>query len=362
MQYAENEKINVCAEFLDDGESGTKWERSGLQSMLSAIEEGFITTILVKDLSRLSRDYIRTGILLEQWFPEHHVRFIAVDDGIDSKKTGFVDHFSPLRAVMDDWYARDISQKVRAAIHARQKAGYCTAAILPYGYDKKQTEIGISEEKAIIVRKIYHLYQKGVSCQKIAEKLNKNQISSPRNAAGGWSDQTVRHILKNPAYTGHLQLHKTQKLSYKSTKKQILSQNEGVLFQVPAIIPVSQFRTVQDLLKKNGHTAGSKHWLSGKVECGLCGCRMIVTGSGYKQRMICGGRRRKNGCGNASVLVHTVMEQIAEALMHSGIQADLSILKRIVERITVSPEQITVFLSCQKPHTDEQVYSFGSGS
>ena len=134
MQYAEHHGFPVIAAFSDDGQSGTQWYRSGLQDLLRTIEDGLVNTVLVKDLSRLSRDYLRTGVLLEHWFPAHGVRLIAVNDGVDTAHPSAGNDYSPIRAVMDDWYARDISRKVRAAIYARQDAGICTAASLPFGY------------------------------------------------------------------------------------------------------------------------------------------------------------------------------------------------------------------------------------
>ena len=147
MQYAQMHGIKVVAEYADSGVSGTKWERCGLQELLRMIEEGGINTVLVKDLSRLSRDYLQTGTLLESWFPMHGVRLIAVNDGVDTGAHSSANDYSPIRAVMDDWYARDISRKVRAAIYARQTAGICTAASLPYGYIRCGGEISAEPEK-----------------------------------------------------------------------------------------------------------------------------------------------------------------------------------------------------------------------
>ena len=222
MQYAEHHGLPVIAAFSDDGQSGTQWYRSGLQDLLRTIEDGLVNTVLVKDLSRLSRDYLRTGVLLEHWFPAHGVRLIAVNDGVDTAHPSAGNDYSPIRAVMDDWYARDISRKVRAAIYARQDAGICTAASLPFGYYRTDGRIDKHPEASKHVLDIFRTYVRSRSLTATANTLNNAGIPSPRNARSGWSSTTVRRILRNTAYCGTLYIHVTRKMSYKSSHRTVL--------------------------------------------------------------------------------------------------------------------------------------------
>lgn len=346
-QYAEIHNIHVITEFIDDGLSGIRWDRSGLQDLLTAIEDGWIQIVLVKDLSRLSRDYIRTGELLEHWFPEHNVQLIAVNDGVNTGLHSASNDFSPIRAVMDDWYARDISRKVRAAIYARQKAGYCTAATLPYGYFRQNERIEIHLQQAEVVRTIYSVYRIQKSCRGVVRYLNDHHIPPPKK--NSWSDASILRMLQNPAYIGKLHLHKTQKISYKSNKKTYLSESDAIVYAIPAIVSENEFETVQKLLRLRTHRANEPHWLSGKVYCGNCFSRMTVSVQNDTYRLLCGGRRRKNGCDNPSLRVDTLIDQLCSALTQDGISIDACMLPHIIERISVTSARITVKVRYRKP-------------
>ena len=345
IQYAEHHGLPIVAEFADDGLSGTKWTRSGLQDLLRTIEDGLVNTVLVKDLSRLCRDYLRTGELLEHWFPAHGVRLIAVNDGVDTAYQSAGNDYSPIRAVMDDWYARDVSRKVRAAIYARQDAGICTAATLPYGYQRMDGQICVHPEKSGRVKEIFHIYEKSQSLRKSADMLNHARIPSPRNGRNGWSSATVRRILKNPAYCGVLYIHVTRKISYKSAHRIRLPEQEQIAVPVPRIVTDAQFDRVQMLMLANGHAEKQAHWLSGRVMCGACGSRFILSDG----RLICGGRRRGNGCECSSVSVCDLLVQVADAFEHAGILGDTALLPLLVQRVLISCAQITVFVRCRKP-------------
>ncbi len=346
MQYAETHGITVAAEYADSGESGTKWNRSGLQSLLKTIEAGSINTVLVKDLSRLSRDYLRTGELLENWFPLHKVRLIAVNDGVDTAAHSRQDDYTPIRAVMDDWYARDISKKVRAAIYARQAAGICTAASLPYGYRRFGEKICIDPEKSLHVISIFRIYAEHCTLRFPAEYLNRLGIPSPRAGKSGWSTATIRRILKNPAYTGSLHIHVTHKLNYKSTYRCMLPASEQIIIPVPPIVPQNLFGTVQHMLSSHEHKRQKPHWLSGRVICGDCGSRFLIS----EKRLLCGGRKRGSGCRCHSVLLQDLLAGITEAMKPDGIPTECDRLNELVEHILISSVQITVFVTYRKPN------------
>ena len=345
MQYADVHGIRVDAVFSDDGVSGTRWDREGLHALLRAIEDGWITTVIVKDLSRLSRDYIRTGELLEQWFPSHGVRLISVGDALDTAAPSPAMDFSPFRAVMDDWCARDVSRKVRSAIYARQRAGICTAAALPYGYERCGDTICAVHTD--VIRSIFNDYANGSSCLQIAKQLTENRIPPPRSALR-WNDGTVRNILRNSAYIGLLRLHIIQKISYKCSRRIRLPESESVVYPVPPIIAQEQFLRVQMILQSRSHHRAQPHWAAGKIRCGCCGARFLFQREHDRIRLICGGRKRGNDCRNPSVLLKPMLDAVADALTADGIPQGRAILSQIVEKIVLFPDAAEVYFRCAR--------------
>ena len=353
-QYAANHGICVVSEYADDGISGISMQRESLQNMLRAIEAGTINTVIVKDLSRLSRDYLKTGELLENWFPAHGARLISVNDGVDTGIPSASNDYYPIRAIMDDWYARDISRKVRAAIHARQKAGICTAAALPYGYRRAENEIVIDTEQAENVRFIFSQYAAGRSCREIACTMNADNIAPVRRGAAGWHDATIRRILQNPAYIGRLYIHKTEKRSYKNTQKRRIPQEEQIMYPVPALIQPEQFARVQALLHRNRHSRTGRDWLSGIAVCAVCGSRMHCCGNGNAARLICGGRKRDHACQNPSLRRDLLISQLAEAIRGDGIPEAQTLLPHLISGIRVSADTIYVQLKYRRPNAPHQ--------
>ena len=347
-QFAKQADIRITAEFLEDGISGTKWERPGFQAMLQAAEDGWIDTVIVKDLSRLSRDYIRTGELLERWFPMHGIRLISVSDRIDSYNMS-ADISASLRAVMDDWYTKDISRKVRAAIYARQAAGICTASRLPYGYTKQRGTIQIHTEQAEIVKLIFLQYVTGVSFSAIARQLNVQGVPAPRGADTRWNDNSIRRILQNTAYIGILRLHTTERISHKCDMKRLLPDTEHILIPIPPIIEESLFDKAAERIALNGRRKSAGHWLSGRVFCDVCGSLMTVQRENASFRLICGGRKRKQGCSNPSVLAEQLIIWIDNELRQCGIFADTRILQRMVQSVRIDRDTVRVRLSCCRP-------------
>lgn len=344
MQYAAQHNLTVAAEFCDDGISGTRHDRAGLLALMAAIDEGWIRTVLVKDLSRLSRDYIHTGELLERRFPAHGVRLISVNDGIDTAASSVSNDFSAMRAVMDDWYARDISRKVRSAIHARQQAGYCTLAHLPYGYTRSGSEIIADPQRADFVRMIYTLYLSEQNCRKIAGILDDVHAPLPGRGAA-WNDTTVRRILQNTAYIGALRLRTTQKTGYKCSKKRLLPAESAVLYPVPPLISDALFDKAQAILQSRQHCSCGYDHFAGKLICGLCGSRMIRS----ENRYVCGGRKRRIPCENPSLRCDLLSEQIRAALLPYIGAIPEELPARMLRQITVLPEVLRVQMHCKMP-------------
>ena len=346
LQYASAHAISVAYEFADDGVTGTTQNRKGLQGLYQAIEDGLIDTVLVKDLSRLSRNYIQTGELIEEWFPAHGVRLISVDDGIDTRAQSPSNDIFAIRAVMDDWYARDISRKVRAAIYAKQHAGFCTSPRLPFGYQKKNGSIEIYEAHANIVRQIFDASEQGMSYCKIARELNHSQISEK---AVNWNDTTIRRILRNTTYTGKMLLHITEKASYKSSRRIRIPAEQNVILPVPRIISDQQFENVQRMNAARAKTVCPKHWLSGRVFCAVCGANIHVSGAESDGRLICSNKKRFHTCTAPSMHREELLDMIYGVLQKDSIPVRESVCRRMVSSVRIAPDCVTICMRYRKP-------------
>lgn len=227
--YAEERGFSVMGEYVDDGYSGVSYDRPQFQRMLSDIEAGRINLVLIKDLSRLGRNYIASGELTEVYFPERRVRLIAVNDGYDSEREE--DDLAPFRHVMNEMYARDISKKIRTALRAKMAEGQYIGSFAPYGYRKREEDRHTLEPDppaAEVVVRIFHLAAEGQTSTRIAELLSDEGIPVPldyRKICQGkpseerrWSSSGVCKILRNPAYLGHTAQGRTAKVSLKSKK------------------------------------------------------------------------------------------------------------------------------------------------
>lgn len=221
--YVEHHRELILKDFyVDDGCSGTNFLRPGFQRMMRDVERGAIDCIVVKDLSRFGRDYIETGRYLERYFPEKGIRFIAVTDGIDSLERTY-NLFLPLKNVLNEQYARDISEKVHATMRNKQRMGQFIGAFAAYGYRKdpeNRNRLLVDEQAAAVVRRIFTDYADGKTIREISEQLNAEKIPSPsaykkqngqkfqngKNISAGqpWTYSGVCRILHSELYTGSM--------------------------------------------------------------------------------------------------------------------------------------------------------------
>lgn len=282
--------------YIDDGYTGTNFERPGFRRMLNDIMEGKINCVIVKDLSRFGRDYIDTGFYLERFFPEKNVRFISLIDGIDSEKQSY-DMLLPIKNIFNEQYARDISRKIYATILAKQKAGDFVGAFACYGYrkhPKEKNRLSIDEEAAAVVRRIFTLFVQGISKRQIAELLNQEGIPCPseykrlcgenyRNAHGAekmrWTYSTVHQMLGNEIYTGNMvQGKKHQKMH---GRQQMMPRDKWIRAKgthEPVIEP-ELWEKSQRLLRqrrKEVCRVYEQPILSGLLKCGDCKKNMIL--------------------------------------------------------------------------------------
>lgn len=267
----DSNEIEYVKEYVDDGYTGTNFNRPGFRSMLSDLQKGIINCILVKDLSRFGRNYLDAGKYVQQIFPNMGIRFIAVNDNVDTKnefENGF-DLMLPIKNLFNESYSQDISRKVQSSFKAMQRAGLFTGAYCSYGYRKSpgdKHKLVIDPYAASIVKKIFNWYLEGIGQRTIAAKLNEEKILCPaeykrqngenyRNhkrlaTTTYWTYSTVHHILQNGMYKGCMVQNKSVRRMRGKAKAR--AKEEWIIVEGTheAIIAPDIFDRVQDLLKQ----------------------------------------------------------------------------------------------------------------
>lgn len=305
LRYAKDNDIRVYDIYIDDGYTGTNFDRPSFKKMISDIESGKVNIVITKDMSRLGRDYIVTGELMEKYFPSKNVRYIAINDGIDTLIDNGINEITPFKAVVNDYYARDISKKVRSSLQAKMKDGKYVGGRTPYGYDidpNNKNHLIINKEQAEVIKRIYKLALDGLTAYKIASLFTKEKIKTPaqhydfkwRNAHnykyGIWHSSTVKDILTNRIYTGDLIQNRRRKVNYKVNKIVYNNPSEHIIVEGTheEIIDKDTFEKVQKLIPKNvGRNEKKEHFLlDGLLYCGDCGHRISV-GPRRKSNNLC---------------------------------------------------------------------------
>lgn len=280
--------------YIDDGVSGTTFNRAGFQSMIADVEAGKVKRVIVKDMSRLGRDYLQVGMYTEIFFPEHDVHFIAVNDGVDSNQED--NEFTPFRNIINEWYAKDTSKKIRAVKRSKGMAGEHIGSHPPYGYMKNpenKKEWIIYEEAAEVVREIFRLCVGGYGPTRIAHILTERKILCPTYYAlekGGkprtalpadkytWNGPVVAKILDRMDYLGHTVNFKTHVKSYKVHKTIYNSPDQWKVFEGTheAIIDKETFEIVQKIRagKRRPTRMGEMPMFSGLLYCADCGRKL----------------------------------------------------------------------------------------
>lgn len=289
QDFVSQQKLAVFSAYIDDGYSGTNFERPEFQRMIADIKAGKVNLVLTKDMSRLGRDYIQTGYYLERFFPENRVRYISLLDGIDTGVEHTMNDITPFKAIMNDMYAKDISKKITSVKRDKQRKGLFIGGKAPYGYKlsrEQKNTLEIDAEAATIVQKIFHLALSGKSCREIALMLNAEGIPTPAQYAnlsltvkgpysGKWSAERIAFMLKNQAYIGDMVQGRTRKLSYKIKKSVRLPPEQWIV--VPnthaPLINRKVFDKVQLLIESRKQTRSRKYdyLLKGIIHCHECG-------------------------------------------------------------------------------------------
>lgn len=296
-KYAKESGFKNTVHFTDDGKSGVFFEnRDGFQEMLKGIQAGTISTVIVKDMSRLGRDYLKVGEFMET-FRKLNIRLIAINDNVDSFKRE--DDFTPFRNIMNEWYAKDASRKIKSAFRAKGKSGKPTANNPPYGYIKDPNDKNhwiIDEDAAKVIKRIFQLTMEGAGPYKISKLLEKEKVECPayhqqkigygnhqnkefENPYKWWSS-TVSSILKKEEYLGNTVNFKTRK-HYKDKKSHYVDEDEWEVYEDThePIIDEETFRNVQRIrsnVKRYPDGWGKVHPLTGLLYCADCGSKMYV--------------------------------------------------------------------------------------
>lgn len=355
--------IRLVGEEQDDGFTGTNFERPGFQKMLWMLQEGRADCVIVKDLSRLGRDYIETGRYIEHTFPSMGVRFIAINDGIDSGQKSQADEIViPFKNLINDSYCRELSNKLRRQFRVQRANGEFIGNFAAFGYMKSPEDkhrLVVDETAADVVRMIYARKIAGYSCQKIADYLNGFGILSPceykksiglnykcgfkENAQSAWGAVTVRRILTNRIYVGDLEQGKRGTPNYKIKKMQEKERGEWIVSKNvhEPIVSEDTFRTVGRLLERDTRTAPKQekvYPLSGILFCGDCHPpmtrRTVKRGKKSFSYYICLANKKKKECSSHSMALDLLHEKLLNAVrLHISLVVETDeLLKRIGSR------------------------------
>lgn len=295
--FARNNGFFSNRHFTDDGWSGTNFDRPGFQSMIAEVEAGNVAAVIVKDMSRFGRDYLKVGFYTEVMFKEKGVRFIAINNGIDSENRMDSD-FTPFLNIMNEWYARDTSRKIQAVFKTRMQEGKRVSPSVPYGYlrdPKDKQKLIIDPEPAAVVRRIFQMIIDGKGVTEIARILSAEKILIPSAYAREhhpendhskgfhnpclWSSTAISYILEKQEYMGYTILGKTVSESYKTKKRRKAKPDELMIFPNthPAIVDEETWHNAQRLRRtvRRPPKDGEPHSrLTGLLYCADCGAKM----------------------------------------------------------------------------------------
>ena len=352
QRYADEHFFLNTRFFVDDGFSGVSFEREGLQAMLREVEAGNVATVITKDLSRLGRNYLKTGELIEIVFPEYEVRYIAINDGVDTARED--NEFTPLRNWFNEFYARDTSKKIRAVKQAKAQRGERVNGEVPYGYiadPNDRNHLIPDPETAHVVKQIFAMYVRGDRMCEIQNWLRDNEILTvgelryrrtgrtqhPRpqlNAWYNWPDKTLYDILTRQEYLGHTITAKTYKVSYKSKKTRKNAEDKRYFFPNThePLIDEETFELAQKRIATRHRPTKSDEidLFSGLLFCGDCGYKMYLQkGAGTPERKhayTCGNYRNR-ARNDFLCTTHYIRKSVLKELVLADLQRIMSYVK-----------------------------------
>ena len=312
ISFLQENGFELYDEYIDDGLTGTSFDRPAFNRMIDDIENKRINMVITKDASRLGRNNEEFIGYAERYFPEHNIRYISILDGIDTYLDNVGNDMIQIKGMMNEWYSKDISKKIKASIETKKKQGLFLGGYTPYGYKhdpRNKYKLIIDENVSDNVKLIYDMFVKGNSLGKIAKYLTEKKIPTPsvyknmnfnkdRKTRNIWEPRTIDDILKNPTYIGNLAQNRRRKINYKSKKiitnpkdKWIIAENTH-----EPIIDLETFEMVQNIYSKNKNRneKSHDHLLRGFLFCKECGHTLGIQQSSDKKRnyMICNHYRK----------------------------------------------------------------------
>ena len=346
--FSHHPEMIECGMKVDDGFSGSSFDRPAFQEMMADVKAGKINCIVVKDLSRFGRNYLDAGEYIERIFPFLGVRFIAINDNYDSLRSGTESEelVNPFKNLINEAYCRDISVKIRSQLAVKRRRGDFTGSFAVYGYLKdpeNKNHLLVDAFAADVVRDIFRWKMKGISAGDIADRLNRDGILAPLdykklqglrfatpfgiNARSSWNAAAILRILKNPVYTGVLEQGKNTTPSYKVKRRIVKPREEWSVVKGvhEAVIDRHDFEIVQKVLAMDTRTSpgnGAVELFSGMVYCGECGAAMVrkTVPSGNKKYIyyVCAAHKKEKKC-----YAHSLRERILEEITLESVRRQI---------------------------------------
>ncbi|MFG6320245.1 MAG: recombinase family protein [Lachnospiraceae bacterium] len=349
--YAKRNGFLNCQFYVDDGYSGTNYDRPAFRQLIEDIQDGEVSTLITKDLSRLGRNYLETGTYIEVFFPNHNVRYIAINDGVDSIDNAQMD-ITPFRNIINEMYAKDTSRKIKSALHARRMQGKYMAATAPFGYQKDEKDhnhLVIDEVTAPVVELIFSIAEEGVGLHTICNRLRKAKVLKPsfykkelferfmdEEKMYDWDTAYVSQILHNPVYAGNLTVADKPTKTMRSKKRQYIpfAEREVIYGTHEPIIEQNRWNNVQKILQSRPpvigeSSSGYDNIFRGVIKCADCGSAMLAKVEQKRKRnnvldktFYCCTKYRKfgkEGCSSHTIEARTVHEVVlADIQKHAG--------------------------------------------
>ena len=299
--YVKNNNFNLVGEYVDDGFSGTDFERPGFKRLLDDINNRKINCVIVKDLSRQGRDHVMTGYYMESYFPENNIRFISILEAYDSFKNQASNDSSTFIMACNDYYSKQNSIKIRNVLNEKRKSGKFVGSLPCFGYMRDPLDKGHlipNPETAPIVKMIFEWRKNGIGPSRIATMLNEKRYPTPSGYKGTkfsirlinrdkWNISSIKKILSNRIYTGDMIQHTQTKVNYKSKKKITLDESLWMVVENThePLVDKNTFEYISKLIKQNTKDIKSKRrekrLLEGKLFCKECGTKLSVI---YKKK------------------------------------------------------------------------------
>lgn len=361
-KYAKDNGFRNLQYFVDDGFSGTNFNCPGWNDLITLVEDNKVGAIIVKDMSRLGRDYLKVGFYTEVMFVEKNIRFIAINNGMDSTNQTDSD-FTPFLNIINEWYAKDTSKKIKAVMKAKSESGKTLTTIPPFGYMKNpddKTKWIVDEPAAETVQKVFKLCMDGYGPSQIAKILRDEKVLTPAaywQSIGRttnlptpenpyrWLADTISAMLEKKEYLGHTVNFKTYKQSYKSKKKLHNPEEKQLIFENTheAIIDTDTWERVQELRKNKRRPTrtGKSNMFSGIAYCGDCGQKLYYCTSKYfesrQDHFVCSTSRK----GKEKCSTHFIRAVILE-------QGVLAHLKYVIETVACYENQFRKVLGAKQ--------------